>query len=79
MAASTRSSGSRPIGQVQSLDAHFGSAWRRARLTAEERIARGKDARNQTPRSTHAHWAPAAAAQIRSRCSRSSRQIGWQS
>jgi uncharacterized protein (DUF2252 family) len=60
MAASTRSSGPRPIEQVQSLDAHFGSAWRRARLTAEERVARGKDARNQTPRSTHAHWAPAA-------------------
>ena len=49
MAASTRFSASRPIEQVQSIDAPFGSAWRRARLTAEERVTRGKAARNQTP------------------------------
>ena len=34
----------------------FASAWRRAHLTDEERVARGKAARKKTPRSTHAVW-----------------------
>jgi Uncharacterized protein conserved in bacteria (DUF2252) len=37
----------------------FGSAWRRARLTAEERTARGKSARQQAPRSSHRQFEPA--------------------
>jgi len=60
MAASTRSSGTEQIEPHGTLDGRFGSAWRRARLTAEERTARGRDARNKTPRSAHAHWEPAA-------------------
>ena len=31
----------------------FASAWRRARLTVEERVARGRSARGQAPRSSH--------------------------
>jgi uncharacterized protein (DUF2252 family) len=37
----------------------FGSSWRRARLSAEARRARGKTARAAVPRSTHASWVPA--------------------
>jgi uncharacterized protein (DUF2252 family) len=35
-------------------------AWRLAHLTAQQRIARGKDARGKAPRSGHGSWAPAA-------------------
>jgi uncharacterized protein (DUF2252 family) len=59
MAASTGSSGPGQIDDNGTLDAHFGSSWRRARLTVEERTARGRDARNQTPRSIHRLWQPA--------------------
>lgn len=34
-------------------------AWRHARLTPEQRTARGKDARGETPRSSHGTWEPA--------------------
>jgi uncharacterized protein (DUF2252 family) len=34
----------------------FASAWRRAHLTDKERVARGKAARRETPRSTHGWW-----------------------
>ena len=37
----------------------FASAWRRARLSAEERVARGKEARKRAPRSSHGAWQPA--------------------
>src|SRR5690242_1974553 len=37
----------------------FASSWRRARLTADERIARGRAARRETPRSEHGRWEPA--------------------
>src|SRR5215472_4879545 len=37
----------------------FASAWRRAHLTVEERIARGLAARNDAPRSSHGRWEPA--------------------
>jgi Uncharacterized protein conserved in bacteria (DUF2252) len=36
----------------------FGSAWRRARLTAEERVARGRSARRQAPRFSHSRFGP---------------------
>ena len=35
-------------------DRAFASSWRRERLTVEERVARGKAARDQVPRSAHA-------------------------
>ncbi|MFY9928473.1 MAG: DUF2252 domain-containing protein [Streptosporangiaceae bacterium] len=37
----------------------FASAWRRDRLTADERAARGKAARTGAPRSSHGQWTPA--------------------
>src|SRR5215470_17025745 len=43
-----------------SSDRPFASAWRRARLTVDERIARGKAARKDAPRSSHGPWQPAA-------------------
>ena len=36
----------------------FASAWRRARLTVEQRIARGRTARSTVPRSAHGTWVP---------------------
>jgi uncharacterized protein (DUF2252 family) len=37
----------------------FASAWRRARLSVGERVARGKQARISSPRSAHGTWTPA--------------------
>ena len=37
----------------------FASAWRRDRLTVEERVARGRTARRDAPRSGHGRWQPA--------------------
>ena len=39
--------------------APFASTWRREHLTVEQRIARGRAARKQTPRSSHGRWEPA--------------------
>ena len=52
----------RPRDLAAASDAHdptFAAAWRRAHLTVEERLARGKAARRETPRSRHARWEPA--------------------
>src|SRR4029450_5529541 len=43
---------------VAHADVRFASAWRRARLTVDERIARGRAARQETPRSSHSQWSP---------------------
>jgi uncharacterized protein (DUF2252 family) len=40
--------------------ARFSSAWRRAHLSVEERVARGREARATAPRSSHGTWEPAA-------------------
>ena len=37
----------------------FASAWRRAHLTVDQRVARGRAARAEAPRSAHGRWAPA--------------------
>src|SRR5246127_1395757 len=37
----------------------FASAWRRAHLTADQRVARGRAARVEAPRSAHSRWKPA--------------------
>ena len=37
----------------------FASAWRRQHLTVEQRLARGRTARQQAPRSSHGRWEPA--------------------
>ena len=36
----------------------FASAWRRAHLTVDQRVARGRAARPGAPRSSHGNWAP---------------------
>ena len=46
-------------GTTGTRTAPFASAWRRARLTAEERVARGRTARDHVPRASHGRWAPA--------------------
>jgi uncharacterized protein (DUF2252 family) len=37
----------------------FASSWRRAHLTVDERVARGRTARVKAPRGSHGRWAPA--------------------
>ncbi len=37
----------------------FASAWRRAHLSLDQRVARGRAARTEAPRSAHGRWAPA--------------------
>src|SRR5580700_5450460 len=49
---------SRP-GTTQAAASTFASAWRRAHLTVDERVARGRDARKEAPRSSHGRWTPA--------------------
>jgi uncharacterized protein (DUF2252 family) len=39
--------------------APFASAWRRAHLTVDQRVARGRTARTGAPRSAHGRWEPA--------------------
>ena len=38
----------------------FASSWRRRHLTVDERVARGRTARQEVPRSSHGRWEPAA-------------------
>jgi len=40
-------------------DVPFASAWRRAHLSVDERVARGRAARSEAPRSSHSQWEPA--------------------
>ena len=37
----------------------FAASWRRKHLTVEQRMARGRAARKETPRSSHGRWEPA--------------------
>jgi uncharacterized protein (DUF2252 family) len=39
-------------------DRTFASAWRRQRMSVDERVARGKQARTDAPRTSHAKWTP---------------------
>jgi uncharacterized protein (DUF2252 family) len=55
MAASAHGTGTPRPG----VDEALGSAWRRARLTVPERVARGRAARKEAPRSSHGRWEPA--------------------
>ena len=50
--------------------------WRRAHLTVDQRVARGRYARKEAPRSSHGGGHPNRTARIRSRCSRSRRKAG---
>ncbi len=52
-------SGASAAGTTREEAAPFASAWRRAHLTVEERMARGRAARTQAPRQSHGRWEPA--------------------
>jgi uncharacterized protein (DUF2252 family) len=60
MATSTYSTGSGLAGADGARGAPFASSWRRQHLTVDERLARGRAARKQAPRSSHGRWEPAA-------------------
>jgi uncharacterized protein (DUF2252 family) len=59
MAATTQSGRTQPAGHNAPGDVPFASSWRRARLSVEERVARGRAARGEAPRSSHSRWEPA--------------------
>jgi uncharacterized protein (DUF2252 family) len=46
-------------GTTREEAAPFASAWRRAHMTVEERVARGRAARTKAPRRSHGSWEPA--------------------
>jgi uncharacterized protein (DUF2252 family) len=56
MADDARQGGGAPAGAA----GPFASSWRRRHLTVDERVARGRTARQEVPRSSHGRWTPAA-------------------
>jgi hypothetical protein len=59
VAVSTSSSGAGAPAGDGARAAPFASAWRRAHLTVQERVARGRTARTTAPRAAHGQWKPA--------------------
>ena len=59
MAAKPISAGPTLADTAGARTAPFASAWRRAHLTVDQRVARGRAARAEAPRSAHGGWAPA--------------------
>ncbi len=59
MAASPGPAGSTLADAPGARTPPFASAWRRAQLTVDQRVARGRTARTEAPRSAHGRWAPA--------------------
>jgi uncharacterized protein (DUF2252 family) len=59
MATDTYSTGAGLAGADGARSAPFASSWRRQHLTVDERLARGRAARQQAPRSSHGRWEPA--------------------
>ncbi len=59
MAASTEPAGITLAGASEARVAPFASSWRRAHLTVDERVARGRNARIDAPRLGHGQWAAA--------------------
>src|SRR5689334_18598280 len=45
---------------TETVERPFASEWRRQRLSVEERVGRGKDARRDAPRRSHARFEPTA-------------------
>ncbi len=60
MAADPISPGPAPADTATARTPPFASAWRRAHLTVDQRVARGRAARAEAPRSAHGRWAPSA-------------------
>ncbi len=59
MTASPISAGPAPGDTSGARTPPFASAWRRAHLTVDQRVARGRTARAEAPRSAHGKWEPA--------------------
>ena len=59
MSSSTDPAGAGLAAGDGARDAPFASAWRRQHLTVDDRLARGRAAREQAPRSGHGRWEPA--------------------
>ncbi|MFZ0047598.1 MAG: DUF2252 family protein, partial [Streptosporangiaceae bacterium] len=59
MAASTHPTAAGLASGDGERGAPFASAWRRQHLTVDQRVARGRAARAQAPRSAHGRWEPA--------------------
>jgi uncharacterized protein (DUF2252 family) len=59
MAARTHSTAAGLASGDGERGAPFASAWRRQHLTVDQRVARGRAARAQAPRSAHGRWEPA--------------------
>jgi uncharacterized protein (DUF2252 family) len=59
MATNTSSTGAGLAGADGARGAPFASSWRRQHLTVDERLARGRAARQHAPRSSHGRWEPA--------------------
>jgi len=55
----TRLTGTRSAEDDGARGGPFGSSWRRAHLTVDQRVARGRAARREAPRSEHGRWEPA--------------------
>jgi Uncharacterized protein conserved in bacteria (DUF2252) len=56
--AGTSSGGMHMAAQSGAREAPFASAWRREHLSVDQRMARGRTARAQSPRSGHGKWKP---------------------
>jgi uncharacterized protein (DUF2252 family) len=59
MAADPASAGPAMADTTGARTPPFASTWRRAHLTVDQRVARGRAARTEAPRSAHGKWAPA--------------------
>jgi len=59
MTTSTRPTGHRLAEDDSAPDVPFASSWRRAHLTVDQRVARGRAARREASRSAHGRWEPA--------------------
>jgi uncharacterized protein (DUF2252 family) len=59
MAANPTSTGPVQADMTGARTPPFASAWRRAHLTVDQRVARGRAARTEAPRSAHSRWTPA--------------------
>jgi hypothetical protein len=59
MTASAHPAGSALADATGARTPPFASAWRRAHLTVDQRVARGRSARVEAPRSSHGQWVAA--------------------
>ncbi len=59
MATTTGPTGTGLAAEDGARKVSFASSWRRAHLTVDQRVARGRAARRETSRSEHGRWEPA--------------------